>query len=173
MFQICWHTALRNFSSRSQIIFVSKDMARTWPRPWTFSKLRKRLIVRPAWFLFFSEPWPSELVFQGLRLRVTSPHCLYNWASCLGSHLLHDQIFPGLCQSCQVWTLLLSLKPRHQNWTPALWCQTCLPDFLDLYFLPDNSPSFFPGPVLCLLRICPWLFTPLTLLLLTFLDRQW
>lgn len=83
------------------------------------------------------------------------------------------KVFPGSCQSCHVWTLLLPLKPRCQNWTPVLWCQTSLPDFLDLYFPPDNSLSFFPGTVLCLLRICSWLFTALTLLLLTFLDRQW
>ena len=69
------------------------------------------------------------------------------------------------CQSCQVWTLLLSPNPRHQDWIPVLWCQNSLPSFLHLCVLPGTRApwSVLLGTMLCLLRICSWLFTVLTL----------
>lgn len=61
-------------------------------RPQTFSKLGQRLIVRLALFLALSRPWPSELVFQGLCLRVTSPDMTGRPA--WDPKLLHDQSVP-------------------------------------------------------------------------------
>lgn len=61
---------------------------------------------------------------------------------------------------------LLSLSPGiRTELHPILWCQTSVPNFPHLYFLHGTraTQSLLLGTVLHLLRVCPWLFTVLTL----------